>query len=95
MIIETQDKTIDVFPIRRVRITRYPSAEPSDEFHRVCQKDITVYSENAIGLNQHEATLILDEMRHSSTDIIGNGKDFYMVRGNSLIPIFHDSFPTL
>ena len=77
-----------------MRITRYP-CEPYDDFHRICQSEITVDRTNAIGLDQQQATLVLEAMRHSSTDVMGNGKDFYMVRGNNLIPIHHYSFSKL
>tara|TARA_R100000664_G_C2759758_1_gene149868 strand:+ start:4210 stop:4497 length:288 start_codon:yes stop_codon:yes gene_type:complete len=95
MKIQTKDTTIDVFPIRKVRITHQCEDWPYDDFHRVCQDDITYDRDKTIGLNQQQATLILNQMRHSNTDVMGNGKDFFTVRGNTLIPIHHYSFSKL
>lgn len=92
MKIETTDTTIDVFPIRKVRITYTCTEIEDDDFHRVCQKDLVVDRENTIGLNQQQATLVLEQMRHANTDIVGNGVTFYMMRGNHLVPIHHYSF---
>ena len=94
MKIETQEKTLDLFPIRRVRITNHPT-EPIDDFHRVCRDELTIDQENVIGMDQYQTTLVLDQMRHSNTDIVGNGQSFFMVRGNNLIPIHHYSFSKL
>ena len=94
MKIETPNKTIDVFPIRRVRITAYRT-EPIDDFHRVCVSDVSVNHDGILGMNQHQTTIVLDQMRYANTDLIGNGKDFFMVRGNNLIPISHSSFKEL
>jgi len=94
MKIETLDRKIDIFPIRKVRITHRPQTT-DDDFHRVCTSEVRVDRSNAIGLNQSQATLILDVMRQANTDLMGNGKEFFMVRGNNLIPIEHSSFSQL
>ena len=94
MKIETQEKTLDLFPIRMVRITNHPT-EPIDDFHRVCRDELTIDQENVIGMDQYQTTLVLDQMRHSNTDVVGNGQSFFMVRGNNLIPIHHYSFSKL
>jgi methyl coenzyme M reductase subunit D len=96
MKIETEKTIIDVFPIRRVRITiTEPDTDTIDEFHRVCRDEVTIDYNKIIGMDQEQTTLVLEHMRHSNTDVVGNGKDFYMVRGNNLIPIYHYSFSKL
>ena len=96
MKIETKDTTIDVFPIRKVRISHQCEEwPPNDDFHRVCQDDITYDRAKAIGMNQQQSTLVLNHMRQANTDVMGNGKDFFMMRGNTLIPIYHYSFSKL
>ena len=94
MKIETQKTIIDVFPIRRVRIT-ITESDTIDEFHRVCRDELTIDHDKVIGMDQQQTTLLLDNMRHSNTDVVGNGKEFYMVRGNTLVPIYHYSFSKL
>ena len=92
MKIETDHFTIDVFPIRKVRIGSECYDVKADEFHRVCLEELLIDRSNTIGLNQQQATLILSSMRDANTDVVGNGKIFYMVRGNHLVPIHHHSF---
>ena len=92
MKIKTNTTTIDVFPIRKVRISYKCDDNMEDDFHRVCQKDLTIDRINTIGMNQQQATLVLEQMRQANTDVVGNGKTFFMMRGNSLIPIHHYSF---
>jgi len=92
MKIETTTEIIDIFPIRKVRISLHCDQDQTDDFHRVCQKDLTIDRINAIGMNQQQTTLVLEQMRQANTDVVGNGKVFYMVRGNTLIPIHHYSF---
>jgi|19_taG_2_1085344.scaffolds.fasta_scaffold29031_5 hypothetical protein len=92
MKIETTTHTIDIFPIRKVRISYKCDDNMEDDFHRVCQKDLIIDRENTIGMNQQQSTLVLNQMRQANTDVVGNGKVFYMMRGNSLIPINHYSF---
>ena len=94
MKIETQKTIIDVFPIRRVRIT-ITESDTIDEFHRVCRDELPIDHDKVIGMDQQQTTLVLDHMRHSNTDVVGNGKEFYMVRGNTLVPIYHYSFSKL
>tara|TARA_R110000824_G_scaffold54463_12_gene150299 strand:- start:173 stop:460 length:288 start_codon:yes stop_codon:yes gene_type:complete len=95
MKIETTTTTIDVFPIRRVRIDSQCDHTATDDIHIVCQEELRVDRVNTIGLNQQQATLILTHMREANTDLMGNGKEFYMVRGNCLVPIQHYSFAKL
>ena len=94
MKIETQKHTIDVFPIRRVRI-EITETDTIDEMHRVGRDELTIDHDKIIGMDQQQTTLVLEHMRHSNTDVVGYGKDFYMVRGNNLIPIYHYSFSKL
>lgn len=95
MKIQTEAITIDVFPIRKVRISYRCNDTQEDDFHRVCQKDLTIDRNNTIGMNQQQTTLVLEQMRQANTDVLGNGKVFYMVRGNTLIPIHHYSFHSI
>ena len=58
MKIETTTHTIDIFPIRKVRISYKCDDNMEDDFHRVCQKDLIIDRENTIGMNQQQSTLV-------------------------------------
>ena len=92
MKIETKNKTIDIFPIRKVRIN---GTNTEDEFVRVASQDLIVDHDKIIGMDQQQTTRVLNHMRHSNTDLMGNGKEFYIVRGNNLIPVWHSLFRNL